>query len=210
MKLIEYFLRHRPAADWIINSSGLPYLKLDISVPIDKIFLEWSQVKDLAVEHRSDDVLMKEYKNQGWKSLVLYGASATSTEQSQGNLSWTEIAEQCPITVKWIKDNFIIGPNTGRIRFMLLEAGGYILPHVDRDIKHLGEINVAINNPQGNTFRFLDYGTVPFNPGDAYMLDLSNKHFVYNNSNQDRLHIILHTAVKNELIETSYANRYYN
>jgi hypothetical protein len=211
MKIIEYFLRYRPMAQWIKNSSGLPYLKLDIPVPCAEILDEWNKVKHLAVAHREKDALMN-YNNKGWKSLVVYGASPQATEQDEGKetFTWTEIAVQCPKTVQWIKENFIIDSNTGRIRFMLLESKGYILPHEDRTEKYLSEINVAVSNPQGNIFRFLDHGTVPFNAGDVYMLDLSNKHLVSNNSEQDRLHIILHTTVDEKIIEKSYGDRYYN
>lgn len=209
MKIIEYSLRYRPSANWIVNNSKLPYLKLNMSVPYNEIYAEWQTVKEQAVDHRADDALLS-YKNQGWKSLVLYGTNATATQESSGTLDWTDIASKCPKTTQWLKDNFIIDNTTGRIRFMLLDAGGYILPHKDREEKFLYETNIAIHNPKENVFRFTEYGNVPFENGDAYMLDISNKHFVVNNSNEDRLHIIVHAKVDSKLIEESYGNRYYN
>ena len=123
---------------------------------------------------------------------------------------WTDIADKCPVTRQWLTDTFDINVNTGRIRFMLLEAGGYIIPHTDRENKYLQEVNIAIKNPNQNIFRFLNYGTVPFNDGDAYMLDVSNKHLVYNASTEDRLHIIAHAKVSDKLIEDSYGNCHYS
>lgn len=203
MKIIEYSLRYRPNAKWICHQSGLPWLKLDIPVPYADILAEWQGVSDQAVDHRAGD-----YAHQGWQSLVLYGASPTATMDDTGPHSWTSVAEQCPKTIRWINDNFIIDTNTGRIRFMLLKAGGHISLHRDREDKRLNEINVAISNPKENIFRFIDYGTVPFENGSAYMLDLSNKHIVANQSDKDRLHIILHTKVDDSIIEKSYAHRY--
>ena len=41
-------------------------------------------------------------------------------------------------------------------------------------------------------------GFVPFAPGSAIMLDVGNTHAVYNNSDVDRYHIIVHgTRTKN-------------
>ena len=53
-----------------------------------------------------------------------------------------------------LQEFFIINEDTGRIRFMLIEPGGYILPHHDRDIKRLHEINVAIKQPKNCIFKF--------------------------------------------------------
>ena len=72
------------------------------------------------------------------------------------------------------------------------------------------EINVAITQPKGCVFRFLDRGTIPFCEGDAYIIDTSNKHLVWNNSDQYRLHMILHTDIEDKILEDSYANRFYS
>jgi hypothetical protein len=209
-KIIEYLLRYRPSSDWICAQSNLPYLKLNMVVPTSDIYTEWQVVSRQAVPHRSDDHYGK-VTNMGWKSLSLYGVSATDTVASRGNLTWTTVAEQCPKTMQWLNDNFTINETTGRIRFMLLEPKGFIVLHKDRDKKGLSEINISITNPDGCRFRFKNYGTVPFNQGDAFLMDVSNEHFVYNGSNNPRLHIIVHSKLKNEkLIAESYANSYYS
>ena len=208
-KAITSFLQYSPTEEWIVKESNLPYLKLDIEMPVDEIIKEAEQVKHLRVDHRSDDTLGN-YKNQGWSSLCLYGASPTTTYQTDDKLSWTGIADQCPNTVEWIKKNWQITNTTGRIRFMWLAPQGYILPHTDRASKGLYETNCAITQPDGCCFRFLDYGTVPFNQGDCYALDISNRHFVYNNSDQERLHIIVHSITQPGIVKKSYENRFYN
>ena len=73
----------------------------------------------------------------------------------------------------------------------------------------LSEVNVAINNPTGCEFHMLNRGTVPFRPGDVYMLDLSNRHWVVNKSDTARLHMIYHGKVPSRLVQRSYENIYY-
>ncbi len=208
-KITQLLLKYRPPANWITEESCLPYLQLNIDVPWQTILEEWQQVKDLAVLHRANDSYGSSV-NEGWFSLVLHGAGPTNTEEYLGDLLWTQIAAQCPSTTQWIKNTFIINKHTGRIRFMLLEPGGHIILHKDRDVKKLSEINVAITNPKNCEFRFKNYGAIPFTNGTAFMVDISNEHFLFNYSTEPRLHIILHTAINNKTIEKSYANRFYN
>lgn len=202
-------MKYRPPTSWITKESGLPYLLLNIHVPWQTIHTEWQQVQHLAVTHRPNDWYGPD-TNQGWRSLVLYGVNDTDTETSTGNLDWTSIADQCPNTKKWIQDTFIINDKTGRIRFMLLEPGGQIVLHKDREQKQLGEINVAITQPNNCEFRFKNYGKIPFANGSAFMVDISNEHFLFNDSNEPRLHMILHTAISDSIISQSYENRFYN
>tara|TARA_B100000809_G_C15031870_1_gene492282 strand:+ start:571 stop:1206 length:636 start_codon:yes stop_codon:yes gene_type:complete len=198
-----------PNADRIKTEYKIPWLELDIEVPTKEILKEYLNVQSDAVLHRyADKVLGAEHK--GWRSLVLHGVDKHSTEDVEGERSWTEIADKCPNTVRWVKDNFITNENTGRIRFMHLDPGGYILPHHDREQKKLQEINVAIQQPEGCVFQFLERGVIPFEDGKAFIIDVSNQHMVYNNSNQLRLHMILHCNISDELIERSYEKSYYS
>ena len=197
-----------PSAEEIKTEFGIPWLRLLIDAPYTEIYKEFINLDSSPVEHRSYDVVAGA-KNKGWKSLTLYGVDSHITEDHAGEHTWTEVAKQCPITVDWINNFFIINEDTGRIRFMLIEPGGYILPHHDRDIKRLHEINVAIKQPKNCIFKFIERGIVPFKDGSVYMLDTSNTHMVYNDSDQPRLHIILHTDVSDEIIRTSYEKEYY-
>jgi len=208
-KLLDKLNQQRPSAEWIIKHSGLPYLGLDLDVPIKDITDEWQSVKHLAVKHRDSDSLL-DYKNTGWYSLTLHGLSATITEaRPNEEHTWTEIAKHCPKTCQWFKDTFDEKNFRGRIRFMLLQPGGYILPHQDRERSKLQEINIAINNPDGCAFYMENKGIVPFHPGSAFMLDLSNKHWVVNSSKSERLHMIYHGSISDGIVEKSYENLYY-
>ena len=75
---------------------------------------------------------------------------------------------------------------------MKLAPGGFINPHVDMKKPLLYAINIALNNPTGCNFRMLNKGNVPFQIERACAVDTSNKHSVWNNSNETRYHIIVH------------------
>jgi len=205
MKIINSLLKSRPSASYIKNESGLPWLELDISVPVDKIYKEFLTVQHLLVDHRSNDQILGQ-THLGWKSLTIYGEAYNVTEKTQAEFSWTL---DLPDTRQWLEHTFDINETTGRLRFMYLEPGGYILPHNDTEVSNLSPVNVAITNPIGCVFGMINKGFVPFESGKAFMLDVSNQHFVYNNSNEPRLHMILHTKVKEQDLRRSYEKSYY-
>jgi hypothetical protein len=206
---INSFLKFVPSEDWICKSSGLPWIELHMATPVDLILTEANQLYSQAVLHRSKDNFGN-YSHQGWKSLTIYGELSTITENTTGKKTWTNIVDQCPDTVDFIKQHWEINEQTGRIRFMWLDPGGYIFPHHDREFKGFFETNIAINNPENCQFRFLNYGTVPFKSGSAFLVDISNKHFVINNSDQVRTHIIVHSKLKPNIIKSSYAHSFYS
>lgn len=207
--LINKLTKHRPNAEWIIRHSGVSHLPLDIKVPVDKILKEWNTVKQQVVLHRDKDNILG-HSHIGWKSLTLYGVSSTITTQSDDPHNWTDIANKCVETKNWLTQTFHESNFKGRIRFMLLEPGGYIMPHKDREHSKLSEVNIAISNPKGCEFYFENKGTVDFDTSPVNMLDLSNKHWVVNNSKEPRLHMIYHGKVPSDIIERSYENLYYS
>lgn len=209
-KMIDSFLKHVPSESWIKKSSGVPWLKLNLEVPTSRISKEALDLYPLAVEHRAHDKF-SHYSHQGWKSIALYGVNSKTTEHVESAaLTWTEVSHLCPDTINFINQYWDIDDSTGRIRFMYLEPGGYILPHSDRKQKGFSEVNVAITNPDNCRFRFLEYGTVPFKPGTAFCVDISNKHFVVNDSNELRVHMIVHGSLKKGIVKLSYEQSFYS
>ena len=208
-KAIDSFLKYVPNEEWIQKNSNLPWLKLNISIPSVEILKEADSLYNRAVIHRGTDAFGP-YKNTGWKSLTIYGESSTITVQTSNPKTWTDIANECPETVKFIKQYWKIDCKTGRIRFMWLDPQGYILPHSDRPAKGLHEVNIAITQPDKCQFRFLDYGTVPFIPSSAFLLDISNRHLVFNDSNQVRTHMIVHSTLLPGIIKSSYEQSFYS
>ncbi len=168
---------------------------------------EAQALRECFVPHRS-------YKeaNAGWYSLTIHGLSSVHTgprDRYKTDLPyrWTDICDFCPVTHAFFRDLFGYR-RYYRVRFMLLEPNGYILPHRDADVDRLDAINIALNNPAGCDFVMEDRGIVPFVPGAAIMLSLSRQHIVWNQSSEDRYHIIVHgerdPAVWDRIVVDSY------
>jgi hypothetical protein len=103
---------------------------------------------------------------------------------------WTEIADLCPVTTKWLTEVFPC-KKYGRVRFMLLRAGGAIDMHNDSRMRLIENINVALNNPVGCKWIWGDGEELIMEPGGVYAMNLSYNHSVINNSTEDRIHIII-------------------
>ena len=76
---------------------------------------------------------------------------------------------------------------------MWLDPGAVIEIHRDNNTPMLYPVNIALNNPDGCRFRMKNRGDVPFvDSGRACLVDVSNLHSVWNNSDTPRIHIIVH------------------
>jgi len=202
---------YNPSADfdWIQNESGLPWLKLNIQVPYKQILEEIEKVNGLLVNHRG------EYEEHaGWKSFCICGKSFDATKEDEfynddRPYIWTpEAKAYMPNTVKYFSDCW--PANTFfRVRIMLLEPHGYISIHKDTEISQLYPVNIAITQPTDCLFVMEKHGVIPFSPGDAYWLDISNNHALVNNSDQPRWHIIVHQKIDNNEFESMVVNSYH-
>jgi hypothetical protein len=202
------------SGQWIRESSGLPWLKLDIEIPRDIIHKEISSIKNYFVEHRADYS-----KHMGWKSFCIHGKAYDATREEthytdQRPYIWTpEAVQLLPETVKFFQSTWPNNNNYRRIRIMELAPGGIIPVHRDSDLPgQLNEINIAITQPNGCNFYMENYGVVPYTAGDAYMLNISNRHTIINDSPEFRYHIIVHHGdIPGELdsvVVTSYNKTY--
>lgn len=177
--------------------SAAKCLKLDIVVPHNEMLAEARALKSQFTEYRTGG-----YQHSGWRSLTIHGLAADkgfnwdhygleNANQASSLMHWTEIADQCPVTVNWLKTVF---PSNryGRVRFLMLSAGGYIGLHSDTDSSILEMVNVALNHPAGCVWSWGDGTTIDFQPGDAYAVNISYPHKVDNHSSEDRYHLIVH------------------
>ena len=200
----------------IVKESNLPWLPLNINIPYQEMLEEATAIKHLFVPHRDKD-RQGGYRHKGWKSLCIHGISAEKTNHfteygyksnDETPYVWTETAKLCPVTTNFFKERYPIS-NYFRVRFMLLEPGGFICPHVDTEKSSLSPVNIALNHPKGCVFKMEKPGVVPMKPGIVMLLDVSNKHAYINKSEEDRIHIIVHgkpTKEYKELVEKSYAS----
>tara|TARA_Y100000389_G_scaffold204676_1_gene258790 strand:+ start:3779 stop:4411 length:633 start_codon:yes stop_codon:yes gene_type:complete len=202
--------------NWITKESKLPWLVLDIDVPYKEMHTEAVSLREEFVAHRDQDY-GGGYRHQGWRSLCIHGIDAYKTNHydqygfknnDEVPYCWTHIAERCPVTVDFFKNKFPY-KRYHRLRFMLLEPGGFITPHEDTDQNVLSPVNIALNTPKDCMFKMKGHkGFVPLTDGKAVLLDVGNTHAVYNKSDEDRYHIIVHgvkTKEYEDLVKRSYA-----
>lgn len=202
--------------DWILKKSNAPWLEiLGIDAPYKEMLEEAKKLKNLFVFHRNEGE-----GHRGWKSLAFHGISAIKTnvaetyglKSNEVKYTWTEIKDQCPVTVNFFKNKFPY-ESYQRVRFMLVEPQGFIEPHSDSPNNFLGSaINISLNNPD-NCQLVTTEGTLPFkNEGSMFLFNTHYKHCVYNDSTEDRYHIIVHGNWKksfNNIVIDSY-NKLFN
>jgi hypothetical protein len=212
-KKIDYKYPDMFDPKWVILESGWPFFKL--SSLDDQPYKEMYKEAEALIEHfkpHRDDY------GHGWRSLTLHGLNDDTQSLGQygddrnevlKQLHWTWVADRCPVTKKFLTDVWP-AEYLNRVRFMLLEPGGYILPHQDRtdDQKRLSVCNISLNNPEGCEFVFKGHGTVPFDDnGSAMLMDISNVHAVWNRSDKPRLHMIIHYELGRRLRDFFYVLR---
>lgn len=184
-----------PEHPFDLSGKKLPFLELQFpfDVPYLEMLNEAKSIKDLMVSHRMD-------YGYGWRSIAIHGLEPTQTRHHKhfgytdedAPYVWTEIADKCPVTKNFFQNIFGY-EKYFRIRFMLLEPDGFILPHVDKTDIDLRAINIGLNMPEGCIFRMKDYGNIPFGQGHkSFLLDTSIEHALINESQEDRIHIIVH------------------
>lgn len=178
--------------------SDVKALKLPLDVPFENMAQEAIALRDRFIPYREHDG----YDHRGWHSLPLHGLGLDkpmswdaygykNANEAAKDFRWTEICDQCPTTVNWLKTVFP-SKRLGRVRFMLLEGGGYIAPHKDSPIRSPEPVNIALTHPKECIWQWADGTRLFFNPGDAYAVNIGHIHSVYNRSNEDRYHLIVH------------------
>lgn len=183
-------------ASWIYQQSNCPSLKLNIpDLPVTDMIAEAMNAKSYFIKHRND-------YHPGWYSMAIRAQDNnvhyTDNHQFYPEAStlehdWTELADVCPITTEWFKDVWPADKSLTRIRFMLLESQGMIGVHSDtgKGNWELQSYNIALTNPDNCLFAQEQAGTIPWQVSDIRAIDVGREHCVYNNSDQDRLHMIV-------------------
>jgi len=170
------------------------YLILDISYPYDEMLDEARRLSHRFVPHRSA-------LSKGWESLTLHGLGEDKTGSFEDygyknggdaakDMYWTKAADESPITKNFLLNNFP-SKRFGRIRLMKLKAGGFIGLHSDSSRPVIENINLVLNNPQHCLWIWGDGTEVFMDPGKAYAMNVHYQHSVYNNSYEDRYHMIV-------------------
>jgi len=207
------------------------FLKIDIEIP-EAIQKEVQQVYDQGffVPHRYGD-------GDGWHSTAIHGfvseekentsmgwyhtmnPSAYNLDEDKIKWGWTEVAEIAPETKRWLED--FPHSRYRRVRFMLLKPKGYIEQHHDANDQRISEgrmrnissaINISITNPKGAYLYRTDIDDfIPFEPLSAYWFDNGVEHKAWNDSEENRFHIILHggfNKTRQELMKKSLVKQF--
>ena len=188
--------------NWIMKQSLLPYLKLDIEVPYAAIYQEI-----LALKQEMGSQLGR-IGVSGWKGAVLHGLAFDKMRphraygyenEDDAPYKWTEMINRFPVTRRFVEATFPC-KKLYRVKINLLQPGGRLWPHKDADHPELGlnrpspdhvkYVTMGIHWPKGVVFQLGKY-TLPIKNGDAYLIDLSNYHAVYNNSTENRYSLVV-------------------
>ena len=171
------------------------YLELDIKFPYQEMLKEAQLLRSRFTQHRDSH-------SKGWYGLVLHGLDEhktgdwksygiTDPEQAKNMMQWTEAADLAPITKEYFIKNFPC-KKYSRVRFMLLESGGYINFHSDSKGPLVDNISFVLNSPEGFVWKWQDGSpNMIMLPGHAYAMNIHYHHGLWNNSDEDRYFIIV-------------------
>jgi hypothetical protein len=170
------------------------YLDLGIEFPYNEMLEEAKALKSRYHQHRDGE-------SSGWHGLVLHGLDENKTgawqqygitdpQKAKEMMHWTSISDLAPITKDYFINRFPCN-SYSRIRFMLLEAGGFIGYHSDSKGPIIDNISFVLNSPEGFSWKWQDGSPdLKMIAGHAYAMNIHYHHGLWNNSNEDRYFII--------------------
>lgn len=207
-----------------ILKKPIGWIELDLDIDTDIWKEEAKLISDHLIEHREGD------GHWGWRGCCIHGIDTYKTghwsvyTDNEKNISydWTSISSLVPsITTFW---KSFPTEKFARLRFMELAPGGWVAPHNDAPeglkntdfdmMDHMIPINVAISHPNDCKMFLDNYGEVPWKPGKAFIINITDTHRVTNNSNLPRMHMIAHCILGKrkkefaELLVRSYNKNY--
>lgn len=213
-------------AKWILQGNGYQWVELDVVYDINV----WKEQAKLAenyyVPHR--DVFSGEGTHNGWESCTLHGIDTDKTNvwqtygfKSEPAYQWTKLGNAC-VEIKNFFQHVFPSENYARIRFMKLNAKGWISPHndyspvidMDKILDMPLPVNIAVDHPEDCTMTLQNYGCVPFASGKMFMVNIFKNHSVLNLCDKPRIHIIAHLHLGNkkqqfcELLVKSYKKQH--
>ena len=178
------------------RDSSTEYVQMDFDVPVSTILQEYESVKDKLVTHRPED------GHKDWCAVTLYGFDSDKTnshweyDRRKKRPAITDVGEQCPKTIDWVKS--LPYARIDDVRFLVIKPKGYITKHVDVPERNwLEPLNICLSYPAGNKF-VLNNKEVDYVPGMPLVLNIHYEHYVENNSQEERIHLLVHGKKKQE------------
>lgn len=170
------------------NSSSL-WVSMNFDVPCNVIKAEYLNVKKNLVIHRPED------GHKDWYAVTLFGTGSQNTNSHweyglRQKKDLTDIGKLCPNTMSWVKS--LPYARIDDVRYLVIKPGGFIAEHIDvPDRNWLEPLNISITYPEGNEF-YMNGEVVPYSAGVSMVLNIHYPHKVINNSQEDRLHLLIH------------------
>tara|TARA_R110001592_G_scaffold79242_2_gene237277 strand:+ start:3726 stop:4316 length:591 start_codon:yes stop_codon:yes gene_type:complete len=178
------------------RDSSTEYVQMDFDVPVSTILQEYESVKDKLVIHRPED------GHKDWCAVTLYGFDSDKTnshweyDRRKKRPAITDVGEQCPKTIDWVKS--LPYARIDDVRFLVIKPKGYITKHIDVPERNwLEPLNICLSYPAGNKF-VLNNKEVDYVPGMPLVLNIHYEHYVENNSQEERIHLLVHGKKKQE------------
>ena len=176
----------------ITRESNHHWVQLDFKVPIEDLLEEYSTLE--IKEHRPED------GHSGWYGAIVYGTDDTRSHWETGKGEWRD----CPKTRKFVES--LPYSRIDQVRFLVLKAKGFIKEHVDvPDRNWLDPLHIALTYPEECIF-YQD-GIVPFAPGKSFVVNIHYPHSVINNSNEDRIHLLVNGKKRKDFYDYVVAQR---
>jgi|TARA_B110000977_G_C11012147_1_gene468084 hypothetical protein len=187
------------------RDSDAEWVRMNFDVPIDIILKEYTLIKDSLITHRPED------GHKDWCAVTLYGFDSDKTnshweyDRKKQKPKVTHIGEKCIKTVEWVKS--LPYSRIDDIRFLVIKPNGYITKHIDvPDRNWLEPLNICLTFPKGNKFT-LNNKEVSYTPGMPLVLNIHYEHSVENNSDEERIHLLVHGKKKKEFWDDVYSWR---
>ena len=178
------------------RDSSVEYVQMDFDVPVKQILTEYELIKERLVIHRPED------GHKDWCAVTLYGFAPDKTnshweyDRRKQRPDVTEVGARCPRTIEWVQS--LPYARIDDIRFLVIKPNGYITKHIDVPERNwLEPLNISLSYPKGNKF-VLNDKEVDYKPGMPLVLNIHYEHYVENNSNHERVHLLVHGKKKQE------------
>jgi len=187
----------------ILKNTSIPWLELDLKFNVDV----WKQQALEAEQYYTE---YRDSASSLWSSCRLHGLGIDKTytannygyDEFTAPYQYTDLSIKTPVITNFWKNEFPAERYT-RIRFMKIDAGGYIDYHNDGTLPEgidpldsILPINLAISHPVNCTME-LDGKIVPWTEGKIFLLNISKDHAVFNHSSKSRVHMIANIILGN-------------
>lgn len=176
----------------ITRASPHHWVQLNFEVPIQEILEEYSTLETR--EHRPED------GHSGWYGVTVFGTEDTRSHWETGTGEWKD----CPKTREFVES--LPYSRIDQVRFLVLKPGGFIKEHVDvPDRFWLDPLHIALKYPEGCVF--YQEGIVPFETGKSFVINIHYPHYVMNETEEDRVHLVVNGKKRADFYDYSVAQR---